>query len=65
MVVLGHNDDPPVPPLGSAIFLHLARDGYAPTEGCVALAADDMLALLAGGGTWRPSADRRSRDEAV
>jgi L,D-peptidoglycan transpeptidase YkuD (ErfK/YbiS/YcfS/YnhG family) len=47
VVVLGHNDDPPVPGLGSAIFLHLARDGYAPTEGCVALARPDLEALLA------------------
>ena len=31
---------------GSAIFLHLARDGYRPTEGCVALARADLLRLL-------------------
>jgi L,D-peptidoglycan transpeptidase YkuD (ErfK/YbiS/YcfS/YnhG family) len=31
---------------GSAIFLHLARDGYRPTEGCVALARSDLLRLL-------------------
>ena len=47
VVVLGHNDDPPVPGLGSAIFLHLARDGYPGTEGCVALARADVEALLA------------------
>jgi L,D-peptidoglycan transpeptidase YkuD (ErfK/YbiS/YcfS/YnhG family) len=47
VVILGHNDDPIVPGLGSAIFLHLARDGYAPTEGCVALARPDLEALLA------------------
>lgn len=45
--VLAHNDDPPVSGMGSAIFLHLARPDYAPTEGCVALARDDMLAVLA------------------
>jgi L,D-peptidoglycan transpeptidase YkuD (ErfK/YbiS/YcfS/YnhG family) len=44
--VLGHNDSPVVPGLGSAIFLHVARDGFAPTQGCVALAQDDLLALL-------------------
>jgi L,D-peptidoglycan transpeptidase YkuD (ErfK/YbiS/YcfS/YnhG family) len=32
---------------GSAIFLHLARPGYAPTEGCIALAAGDLRRLLA------------------
>ena len=47
VVVLGYNDDPPVPGLGSAIFLHLAKDGYPPTEGCVALARADLEALLA------------------
>jgi L,D-peptidoglycan transpeptidase YkuD (ErfK/YbiS/YcfS/YnhG family) len=47
VVVLGHNDDPPVPGLGSAIFLHLARDGYPGTEGCVALAREAVEALLA------------------
>jgi len=47
VLVLGHNDDPPVPGLGSAIFLHLARTDYGPTEGCVALARADMEAFLA------------------
>ena len=50
IVVLGHNDAPVVAGAGSAIFLHVARDGYAPTEGCVALARDDLLALLAAVG---------------
>lgn len=47
VVVLGHNDDPPEPGMGSAIFLHLAREGYPPTEGCVAVARADLEALLA------------------
>lgn len=47
IAVLGHNDDPPVPGLGSAIFLHVARPDYSGTEGCVALALPDLLALLA------------------
>lgn len=46
VVVLGHNDDPVVPGAGSAIFLHVARDDYAPTEGCVALALEDLLRVL-------------------
>lgn len=44
--ILGHNDDPPVPHLGSAIFLHVATADYAPTAGCVALSLPDLLALL-------------------
>jgi len=46
VVVLGHNDDPVVPGAGSAIFLHVARDDYGPTEGCVALALPDLLDFL-------------------
>lgn len=47
VVILAHNDDPPVPGKGSAIFLHCAKPGYPPTEGCVALAREDLEALLA------------------
>lgn len=46
VVVLGHNDDPPVPGAGSAIFLHVAHPEYRPTEGCVALALSDLRDLL-------------------
>ncbi len=46
VVVLGHNNSPPAPGMGSAVFLHLARPDYAPTEGCVAVAPGDMLRLL-------------------
>jgi L,D-peptidoglycan transpeptidase YkuD (ErfK/YbiS/YcfS/YnhG family) len=46
VVVLGHNDDPPVPGLGSAIFMHIARPDFAPTEGCIALALPDLLSFL-------------------
>ncbi len=46
VVVLGHNDDPPRPGAGSAVFLHVARPDFAPTEGCVALAFDDLLTVL-------------------
>ena len=47
VVVLGHNDDPVVPGLGSCIFLHIARPDYAPTHGCVAVTREDLEALLA------------------
>jgi L,D-peptidoglycan transpeptidase YkuD (ErfK/YbiS/YcfS/YnhG family) len=46
IVVLGHNDDPPVAEMGSAIFLHVARPDYGPTQGCVALALPDLLEVL-------------------
>ena len=47
--VLGWNDQPVVPGRGSAIFLHVARPAYTPTEGCIALALPDLLAVLAAG----------------
>ncbi|MFW2831382.1 L,D-transpeptidase family protein [Sphingomonas sp. ID0503] len=45
IVVLGYNDDPPVPARGSAIFLHCWNEGK-PTEGCVAVAKAELLAIL-------------------
>ncbi len=48
IVILGHNDAPVVPALGSAVFLHVAQPDYAPTAGCVAVAAGDLLTILAG-----------------
>lgn len=47
--ILGWNDAPVRPSLGSAIFLHVAREDFAPTEGCVALAPDDLRRVLAMG----------------
>ncbi|GGJ34844.1 L,D-transpeptidase family protein [Neoroseomonas lacus] len=49
--VLGWNDAPVVRGRGSAIFLHLARPGLAPTEGCVALPEADLRRLLGAGMT--------------
>jgi len=47
--VLGWNDMPVVRGRGSAIFLHLARPGFTPTEGCIALEQRDLLRVLADG----------------
>lgn len=46
IVILGFNDDPVVKYKGSAIFFHIARDGYLPTRGCVAVSKSDMIDLL-------------------
>jgi L,D-peptidoglycan transpeptidase YkuD (ErfK/YbiS/YcfS/YnhG family) len=46
VLVLGYNDRPRVKGKGSAIFLHLARRGFTPTDGCIALSRPDMLMLL-------------------
>jgi L,D-peptidoglycan transpeptidase YkuD (ErfK/YbiS/YcfS/YnhG family) len=47
VLVLGYNDRPRIRGKGSAIFVHLARPGYTPTEGCIALSRRDLLALIA------------------
>jgi len=47
VIEIGHNDAPPVPGLGSAVFIHIAKPDYAPTEGCIALSREDLTALLA------------------
>jgi L,D-peptidoglycan transpeptidase YkuD (ErfK/YbiS/YcfS/YnhG family) len=46
VVVIGYNTDPPVPGRGSAIFLHVARPDFSPTEGCIAVERDVIAGLL-------------------
>lgn len=46
IVVLDHNSAPVVPGMGSAIFLHIAAPDHAPTEGCIAMAREALLAML-------------------
>jgi L,D-peptidoglycan transpeptidase YkuD (ErfK/YbiS/YcfS/YnhG family) len=46
VIVLDWNMRPAIRGRGSAIFLHLARPGYTPTEGCVAVSRRTMLRLL-------------------
>lgn len=46
IVPMGYNDDPVVPGKGSCIFMHVAREGYLPTAGCVALSRPDLLQVL-------------------
>jgi len=48
IVPLGYNDDPVVAGKGSAIFMHVARENYAPTAGCVVLKREDLLVILQG-----------------
>lgn len=45
VVVLNHNQ-PPVAGMGSAVFLHVWREGATHTAGCVALKADDLAPIL-------------------
>ncbi|MGB0669943.1 MAG: L,D-transpeptidase family protein [Rhodospirillales bacterium] len=48
IVVVGYNDDPILAGAGSAIFIHVARPDFSPTEGCVALARAHLEVLVAG-----------------
>ncbi len=54
IVITDFNAAPVAPHRGSAIFLHVARPGYAPTEGCIAFALEDLRLIVNG---WR-AADR-------
>lgn len=46
IVVLSHNERPRVRGRGSATFMHLARPGYLPTEGCIALRPEHLRRML-------------------
>ncbi len=46
VLIIGHNDDPVVSGLGSAVFVHLAQQDYGPTEGCIAFKRDDLEKIL-------------------
>jgi L,D-peptidoglycan transpeptidase YkuD (ErfK/YbiS/YcfS/YnhG family) len=46
VLVLNHNDRPRRRGAGSAIFVHVARPGYEPTAGCIALTNKAFRCLL-------------------
>lgn len=46
VVEISHNNDPVVPEMGSAVFLHLKRDDNAPTAGCIAFDEKDLRDVL-------------------
>jgi len=46
ILVISHNDSPPQPELGSAVFIHIAQYDDRETLGCVALAPEVMVKLL-------------------
>jgi L,D-peptidoglycan transpeptidase YkuD (ErfK/YbiS/YcfS/YnhG family) len=47
IVEIDHNTRPRIARRGSAVFLHLARENFAPTAGCVGMTGGAMLRLLA------------------
>jgi L,D-peptidoglycan transpeptidase YkuD (ErfK/YbiS/YcfS/YnhG family) len=46
IVEIDHNSSPRIAGRGSAVFLHLARDNFGPTAGCVSMTKSAMLRLL-------------------
>jgi L,D-peptidoglycan transpeptidase YkuD (ErfK/YbiS/YcfS/YnhG family) len=46
IIEIDHNTQPRVAGRGSAVFLHLARENFSPTAGCVGLTKAAMLRLL-------------------
>jgi L,D-peptidoglycan transpeptidase YkuD (ErfK/YbiS/YcfS/YnhG family) len=46
IVEIDHNTRPRIAGRGSAVFIHVARAGFAATAGCVALNAADLRILL-------------------
>lgn len=43
--VIDYNQNPIIKNKGSAIFLHIAKDDYAGTEGCIALRKEDLYKI--------------------
>ena len=46
IIEIDHNARPRVAGRGSAVFIHVARDGFGPTAGCVGLRPRDLRILL-------------------
>lgn len=46
IIELDHNTRPRIAGRGSAVFIHVAREGFKPTAGCVALQAPRLQRLL-------------------
>lgn len=46
IIEIDHNTKPRIAGRGSAVFLHLARDNFGPTAGCVSMTKAAMLQLL-------------------
>jgi L,D-peptidoglycan transpeptidase YkuD (ErfK/YbiS/YcfS/YnhG family) len=46
IVEIDHNSSPRIAGRGSAVFLHLARENFSPTAGCVSMTKTAMLRLL-------------------
>ncbi len=46
IITLDYNTNPIIKNKGSAIFIHIAKKNYSPTNGCIALSKIDLLEIL-------------------
>jgi len=46
IIVLSYNISPTIKNKGSAIFIHIAKDKYLPTQGCIALKKIHLIKIL-------------------
>ena len=47
IIEIDHNTRPRIAQRGSAVFIHVVREQFGPTAGCVALTTNDLRRLLA------------------
>jgi L,D-peptidoglycan transpeptidase YkuD (ErfK/YbiS/YcfS/YnhG family) len=46
IIVLDYNMNPIIKNKGSAIFIHIAKNNYSKTRGCIALKRDDLIEII-------------------
>ena len=46
ILVLDYNMNPIIKDKGSAIFIHIAKNNYSKTRGCIALKRDDLIEII-------------------
>lgn len=46
ILVINYNINPTIPYKGSAIFLHISKEDYKATEGCIAIRVNDFKEIL-------------------
>jgi L,D-peptidoglycan transpeptidase YkuD (ErfK/YbiS/YcfS/YnhG family) len=46
IIVLNYNMNPVIKNKGSAIFIHIAKKRFQPTEGCIAISKKNLLYLI-------------------
>ena len=46
IIVIDYNSNPVIPGKGSAIFMHIAKQNYLPTKGCISLKKKDLIFMV-------------------